>query len=62
MKVGSLVRAKWLDQSLGIVIDVVFDEYEVAYSYRVKWFVSVNDQTSPHETREYAEDLVLVCI
>ena len=53
MKVGDLVWARWAEQCIGIVIDIIFDETEVEYSYRIKWLFQ-----SPYESREYIEDLI----
>ena len=53
MKVGDLVWARWAEQCIGIVIDIIFDETEVEYSYRIKWLFQ-----SPYESRECIEDLI----
>ena len=53
MQVGDLVWARWADKCMGVVIDIIFDETDVEYSYRVKWFWS-----RTFESREYIEDLI----
>ena len=59
MQVGDLVWARWQDDCFGIVIDVTFDEMEVEFSYRVKWWwLPHHPYTGTFESREYEEDLV----
>ena len=53
MRVGDLVWARWANNCMGVVIDVIFDEIDIEYSYRIKW---VFQQT--YESREYIEDLI----
>ena len=53
MRVGDLVWARWQEDYMGIIIDIIFDETDVEYSYRVKWVFQ-----QPYESREYIEDLV----
>ena len=57
MRVGDLVWARWQEDCMGIIIDIIFDETDVEYSYRVKWW-GLGFGTCTHETREYIEDLV----
>ena len=54
MQVGDLVWARWEDNCFGIIVDVTFDDRDMAWAYRVKWWW-VN---GIHESREYIEDLV----
>lgn len=59
MRVGDLVWARWQDDCFGVVIDIVFDDVNVEFSYRIKWWWlphSLNRGT--YESREYIEDLV----
>lgn len=56
MQVGDLVWARWQEDCMGIIIDITFDELDMAYAYRVKWWWATWD--SVHESREYEEDLV----
>ena len=57
MQIGDLVWARWHDGCMGIVIDILFDDVSVEYSYRIKWwwFEHIKDS---FESREYIEDLV----
>ena len=53
MQIGDLVWARWAEQCMGVVIDVIFDETDVEFSYRIKWCWN-----GTHESREYLEDLI----
>ena len=53
MRVGDLVWARWADNCMGVVIDIIFDETDIEYSYRIKWVFQY-----PYESREYIEDLI----
>ena len=55
MQIGDLVWARWAEQCMGIVIGYTFDETEVEYSYRIKWFWNAT-----YESLEYEEDLITV--
>jgi len=57
MQIGDLVWARWQDNFFGIVIGYTFDEVNVEYCYRIKWFSSIY-VNGTHETQEYIEDLV----
>ena len=56
MQIGDLVWARWQEDCMGIIIDITFDELDMAFAYRVKWWWTAWD--SVHESREYEEDLV----
>lgn len=59
MKVGDLVWARWFDDCMGIVLDVVFDDVNVEFSYRIKWWWLPNScNKGTFESREYIEDLM----
>ena len=53
MQIGDLVWARWEKDCMGIVLDVVFDETDIEFSYRIKWVFQY-----PYESREYIEDLI----
>ena len=57
MQIGDLVWAKWQDNCMGIVVGYTFDEVNVEYCYRIKWFWNgfVN---GTYETQENIEDLL----
>tara|TARA_B100000282_G_scaffold256932_1_gene203554 strand:- start:314 stop:520 length:207 start_codon:yes stop_codon:yes gene_type:complete len=57
MRVGDLVWARWHDGCMGIVIDITFDDVNIEYSYRVKWWWHIHTKGT-FESREYIEDLV----
>ena len=52
MQIGDLVWARWAEQCMGIVIGYTFDEINVEYCYRIKWF------WRSYESQEYIEDLL----
>ncbi len=57
MQIGDLVWARWQDNCFGIVIGYTFDEVNVEYCYRIKWW-GLGFGTCTHETQEYIEDLI----
>ncbi len=57
MQIGDLVWARWQDNCFGIVIGYTFDEVNVEYCYRIKWWWKGTANTTS-ETREYIEDLI----
>ena len=55
MRIGDLVWARWEITSMGIIVDIGFED-NVGYPYyRVRWFFA-NGVT--HETVEFEDDLV----
>ena len=38
MQIGDLVWARWAERCMGIVIGYTFDEVNVEYCYRIRWF------------------------
>ena len=56
MQVGDLVWARWQEDCIGIIIDVLYDDKEMEFSYRVKWWWTNCNRLG--ESREYREDLV----
>ena len=54
MRIGDLVWARWQDNCFGIVIGYTFDEVNVEYCYRIKWFWNCYN----YESQEYIEDLL----
>ena len=59
MRVGDLVWARWQDDCYGIIIGYTFDEINVEYLYRIKWWWLPNScNKGTFETLEYEEDLV----
>jgi hypothetical protein len=56
MKVGDLVWSRWQEDCIGIIIDVLYDDKGMEFSYRVKWWWTNCNRLG--ESREYGEDLV----
>ena len=52
MQIGDLVWARWQDDCYGIVIGYTFDEINVEYLYRIKWWLTgyVNGHTKHKNT------------
>ena len=57
MQIGDLVWARWQDDCYGIVIGYTFDEINVEYLYRIKWWLTGTIKRT-FESQEYIEDLV----
>ena len=57
MQIGDLVWARWEDNCFGIVVGHTFDEKNVEYLYRIKWWWTGTFQGT-RESHEYIEDLV----
>ena len=59
MRIGDLVWARWSPDCFGIVIGYTFDEVNVEYCYRIRWW-RISYDIGIHETQEYIEDLITV--
>ena len=57
MQIGDLVWSRYLDQCMGIVLDVVSDETDVEPCYRVKWWWNNILGENTFESREYESHL-----
>ena len=57
MQIGDLVWARWQDNCMGIVIGYTFDEVNVEYCYRIKWWWR-GAMKGTYESQEYIEDLI----
>ena len=57
MQIGDLVWARWQDDCYGIVIGYAFDQINMEYLYRIKWWLTGTIMRT-FESQEYIEDLV----